>query len=112
MLPKENRLTDDYDFRRVRRLGKSFHTPLFVLTIAPAKDSTTLRFGFITSTKLDKRAVARNRVKRLLREAVHKRLGDFKPGSDIVVVGKKGVVGKKCEDVEREMGKVLEKVSF
>lgn len=111
MLPQENRLTDDYDFRRVRRLGRVFHTPLFIFSLAPAKKKDTLRFGLVVSTKVDKRAVVRNRIKRLLREAIRQRWGDFKPGVDIVMVAKKEIVGKKCKEVEEVLAGVLKKLT-
>lgn len=109
MLPKKHRITDDYDYKRVRRLGETFHTPLFILTIAPAKDPTTLRFGFITSKKLDKRAVVRNRAKRLLREAVRENFDIFKKGVDVVLVAKRDVIGKTSKDVSILLARTLKK---
>jgi len=86
MLPKENRLTDDYDFRRVKRLGKSYHCPFFKLSLAPRKIAGPSRFGFVISTKIDKRATVRNRIKRLLREAMRERLEKIPDGFDLVVM--------------------------
>lgn len=112
MLPKENRLTDDYDFRRVKRLGKIYHSPIFSLTVAPRKISGPSRFGFVISTKIDKRATVRNRIKRLLREAVRKQLEKTPNGFDLVFVVRPRIVGKSYEEVGAEVDKVLSKVSF
>ena len=112
MLPKENRLTDDYDFRRVKRLGKSYHCPLFKFSFAPRKISGASRFGFVISKKIDKRAVVRNRIKRLLRQAVRENLEKIPEGFDIVFVVRPIIVGKSYEEVITEFDKVLSKVSF
>ena len=119
MLPKENRLTDDYDFRRVKRLGKSYHCPLFKFSFAPRKvsgppngETSPSRFGFVISKKIDKRAVARNRIKRLLREVVRENLEKIPDGFDIVFVVRPSIVGKSYEEISIEFDKVLSKVSF
>ena len=112
MLPKENRLTDDYDFRRVKRLGKSYHCPLFKLSVARRKTVGSSRFGFVISKKIDKRAVVRNRIKRLLRQAVRENLEKIPEGFDIVFVVRPNIVGKSYEEINIEFNKVLSKVSF
>jgi len=112
MLPKENRLTDDYDFRRVKRLGKSYHCPLFKLSVARKKVLGPSRFGFVISKKIDKRAVVRNRIKRLLRQVVRERLEKIPNGFDVVFVVRPSIVGKIYEEINTEFNKVLSKVSF
>ncbi len=112
MLPKENRLTDDYDFRRVKRLGKSYHCPLFKLSVALRKTAGQSRFGFVISKKIDKRAVVRNTIKRLLREVVRERLEKIPDGFDFVFVVRPSIVSKNYEDVSFAFDQILSKVSF
>ena len=119
MLPKENRLTDDYDFRRVKRLGKNYHCPLFKLGLArrktfgpPNGEVNPSRFGFVISTKIDKRAVVRNRIKRLLREAVRSNLEKIPDGFDLVFVVRPKIVGKSYEEVCSAVNQVLSEISF
>ncbi|MCG2685953.1 ribonuclease P protein component [Candidatus Parcubacteria bacterium] len=109
MLPKEFRLTDDYDFRRVRRLGRVYQSPFFKLVVAPAKQRETLRFGFVISKRVAKRAVDRNRAVRLLREAVHHRLSDLKKGFDVVLIARIAILGKSEPEVGTEVNRVLSK---
>ncbi|HEB14074.1 MAG TPA: ribonuclease P protein component [candidate division WWE3 bacterium] len=82
MLPKKNRLSSDFDFRRVRRFGKGYPTPFFsVFVLHDDKDpKAPPRFGFVASTKISKRAVKRNRIKRILRNEISKLLPDISPG--------------------------------
>jgi len=111
-LPKEYRLKGKYYFRRVKRLGKSFTTPLFFLNIAPSKDPKELKFGFIVSTKIDKRAVERNRIRRLMSEAIRKRLDNFKCGYHIVIIARPAIVGKDTKTIDTWFEKVLLKTQL
>jgi len=112
MLPKENRLRTKYDFRRVKRIGKSAYSPYFTLLYAPAKNPQNLRFGLVASSKLDKRATQRNRARRLMREAIRKRLTDTKQGYDIILIAKNKIKGAKFEEVSSSFDQVLSKVSL
>lgn len=52
------------------------------------KNTAGRRFAFIVSTKVDKRAVVRNRIKRLIREIVYNELSRLAENMDVVVVVK------------------------
>jgi ribonuclease P protein component len=112
MLPAANRLTDAYDFRRVRRVGRAYHHPFFVLTVAHQKEVGPSRFGFVISKKFDKRATVRNRTKRLLREAVKKHLEEVPEGFDLVFFVRPAIKGKSYAEVSSEVDKSLSEVSF
>jgi ribonuclease P protein component len=92
MLPRSLRLTRPADFARLRKVGRTFHSKLFILSVAP-NDLPNNRYGFITSKALGK-AVVRNRTKRLMREALHQLHPQLIPGFDVVIVGKKAAVGQ------------------
>ncbi|MBU1104857.1 ribonuclease P protein component [Candidatus Parcubacteria bacterium] len=109
MLPAEYRLLDDYDFRRVKRLGRSYNFPFFIIACAHAKNPKGLRFGFIFSTNFNKRATVRNRYKRLLRQGVQKRLNEFKLGFDIVFIPKKSILGRSYEEISHSFDTALPK---
>ncbi len=111
MLPKKHRLTDNYDFRRVRRIGKKYNCPLFFATFAEAKNQThPTRFGLVVSNKIDKRAPARNRIKRLLREAIRLNLNNIKPGYDVTIVAKNQIKNADYEEVSNHINKFLSEI--
>lgn len=112
MLPQENRLQAKYDYRRVKRIGKSAYSPYFTLLYAPAKDPKNLRFGFVASSKFDQRATQRNRARRLLREAVRKELPDMRMGYDIILITKNKMKGARFEEVGSSLNQVLSKISL
>ena len=93
MLPAEQRLRENADFRLVYSRGRSHASPVAVLyvlrrtgereALAPGR-----RVGFVVSKKQGK-AHDRNRIKRRLREAVRLRLLDLADGPfDLVIVGR------------------------
>lgn len=71
MLPKEERLTQSSEFALVYKKKQSVANSLLVLYLGNKKQDPSIptRVGFIVGKKVHKRAVKRNRVKRLLREA-------------------------------------------
>ena len=86
MLPKENRLRNTKDFKRVYSRGRSYVHPLMVLYVYRAQ-GTDLRIGFSVSKKLGG-AVVRNRIKRRLREVSRLLLSGADGGLDLIIVGR------------------------
>lgn len=109
MLPKKNRLTSDYDFRMVRRRGKKVRTSLFDLYYLEIKGGALSRFGFVVSTKLDKRAVRRNRVKRIFREGIKPILPKIKDGFDFVFWARRKSLEAESEQVRMAIRTALKK---
>lgn len=78
------RLRRPEQFQRVRRAGRSWESPLFVLQ-AVANRRRTTRCGFVVSKRIGG-AVERNRAKRRMREAVRLCYPQLVPGWDLVFV--------------------------
>lgn len=66
------------------------------------------RLGITVSTKIDKRAVVRNRIKRLIREVFRKNQRSFQ-GFDIVVIARKNASHLSYKEAEREIIGALRK---
>ncbi len=80
------RLRHNRGFQRVRSTGHTWSHPYLVLGVAP-NGLPHNRYGIITPRRLGT-AVARNRIKRRIREAVrhwHPRLA---PGHDVVLIAR------------------------
>ena len=76
MLPKNYRLKNNSAFNATYRLKNIKSNKYFLLYLgAPITDETqNLKIGFVVSKKFHKRAVKRNRIKRLLREIIRLKL--------------------------------------
>lgn len=71
MLPKQNRLKKRSAFTATYKTGKSFHRDGITVFCGRSKaDNTPIKIGFVVSKKIHKRAVKRNRIKRLMRESI------------------------------------------
>ena len=70
MLPKEFRLKKRTAFSATYRTGKTLHADGITVFIGKSKNTDfPTRVGFVVSKKFHKRAVKRNRIKRLMRES-------------------------------------------
>lgn len=88
MLPKQYRLRKTQDFEKVfAKSGKPFFAPTIFVKIGANKQECS-RFGFVVGTKVSKKAVERNRIKRCLRSFVQENLENIAPGFDIIVVAR------------------------
>lgn len=103
MLSKKYRLTGKLDFHRVRNKGRLFQGEFFGLAVYKRQDQEPSRFGFIVSTKISKKAVERNRAKRLLRESISFLLNDLNLGFDCVILAKSLLIGITFAEVKNEM---------
>jgi len=99
------RLLSSSDFRRVRRTGKSYAHPLFVLIAAPNHLERS-RFG-ISASRAVGIAVARNRAKRRLRAAATTRIQALRPGWDLVLIARPALLQAPWERVEQAIDTLL-----
>ncbi len=126
MLPKQYRLPLRTEFKRIKKEGKLFPGRFFSLLVShqpplgpslgarPATPRTEPRgeasyqpprLAFIISKKIHKKAIKRNRVRRLLVEAVRGILPKIKPGFDFVFLVKKTILEKKLLEIKNEVEK-------
>lgn len=70
MLPKDFRLKKRSAFAATYRTGRTLHKDGITVFIGREKNSDSpSKVGFVVSKKIHKRAVKRNRIKRLMRES-------------------------------------------
>jgi ribonuclease P protein component len=82
MLKRANRLAKSKDIQTAFARGRTFFNPFFGIRFLPKAGEK--KFTVVVSTKVYKRAVARNRLKRLVREYIRKNLEKFRSGSYVI----------------------------
>jgi len=105
-LKRALRLRKSSEFQRVRQQGRSITSRLLTLAWMP-NDVAQLRIGFVVSKRISKRAVDRNKVKRLLAEALRPSLGEFSPGWDIVFSARKDTLTADLRTLEQDIPALL-----
>jgi ribonuclease P protein component len=89
------------EFLDVQRRGRKIVTPHFLVFLLDVTAEGT-RIG-VTASKKVGGAVARNRIKRLVREAFRRNKSLFPSGKDIVLVAKRSANGLDFEGLVKEL---------
>jgi ribonuclease P protein component len=110
VLNKINRISKKKEFQEIKEKGFVYQSPFFGFAVLK-KDDDKKCFGFIISKKISKRAVDRNRIKRLLAEAVRQNLDKFQNGFRGVFLVKKNILGIDFETIKKELINLNEKIS-
>lgn len=84
MLGKTRRITKERDFEHIFKKGWATKTDSLFLKASERKGET--RFAVVVSKKVAQKATERNRLKRLLRQALRQNLPGIQEGQDVVVV--------------------------
>jgi len=88
-LPRGARLRDPRDFQRVNRTGVRRGGPHFVAVVAPSRGDAEPKLGLAVSRRVGN-AVARNRVKRRVREWFRSTRETLPRATDWVVIARAG----------------------
>lgn len=100
MLKKENRIRLDKEFDRVFKAGQSFYGK--DLGFKLVKNILGIsRFGILINTKVSKKAVVRNKIKRRIRAIIEKRLDNIVLGYDLVIIVLPRILDKDFKETEQ-----------
>ncbi len=102
MLAKASRLTKDKDFARVLKRGRQTYGRFYRVK-ALQNQLAHCRFGISVSTKVSKKAVIRNRLKRQTREVVKNLLAKIKENYDVVIIILQPALGKKYQELADDL---------
>lgn len=102
MLKKRYRLNKNKDFDRVFKQGASAYASALGLKAA-ANGLPESRFAILVSKKIDKKAVARNKLKRQIRNILRTDYVQTIKGYDVVIVCLPPIANKKFEEIQAEL---------
>ena len=114
MIKKELSLKTNFEFNVTRKYGQYYIGNYFHLYILkPTNYSGISRVGIVTSVKLDKRAVVRNKVKRMFKQAIKGYLDKVKDDSLWIVIHPKFSSKEKTyEEISADLNKTIQKISL
>jgi ribonuclease P protein component len=104
------RLTRSTEFKRVRRFGKSYAHPLFVLVALPSQ-MNNFRLGIAASRAVGE-AVKRNRAKRLIREALRNLIPEIDAGWNALVICRRPILDSSLPEIVRVLTQLLNKAGM
>ena len=106
------RLRANADFQRIRHEGRIQVHPLLVMATLP-NGLEQSRFGFAVGRRIGK-AVARNRIKRRMRESVRVRMqrDEIVAGWDVLFIARHPVRGASFHQVDEAIGLVLRRAGL
>jgi ribonuclease P protein component len=88
-MKRKFRLRKSIDFKRVRRLGKSYAHPFVVLIKHPNEEGFS-RFGVAAGRSVGN-AVKRNQAKRRMREIIRQRIPVIQDGWDLIFLARQSI---------------------
>jgi ribonuclease P protein component len=106
-MKRKYRLIKTTDFKRVRRLGKSYAHPLVVLIVHP-NTSDRIRVGVAAGRSVGN-AVQRNHAKRRLRETIRTILPAIRPGWDIILLARRPIIASTHQQVKTTIYHLLKR---
>lgn len=111
MLPSSHRLRLDKDIKTLFAKGKGVFDVCAGLKFRQ-NGLDASRFAVVVGTKVSKSSVVRNRLRRQIREAIRLRLGEIRPGFDVMVLVRKEAVGKTFQQLDRRIEDGLKKAKI
>ncbi|MFV9510300.1 ribonuclease P protein component [Tepidibacillus sp. LV47] len=112
-MQKEFRLRKREDFKKVYQYGHSIANRSLVLYELDNNETECHRFGISVSKKLGK-AVVRNRVKRLIKEAIRSIISknEIKKHKDFIIIARKPIIEMEYEQIEKSVEHLFRKMNL
>ena len=114
MLPKIHRLSGPY-IPHVLKTGRRYRGNRALLIVASAGDLSSdqpFKATVIVPVRLNKKAVVRNRTKRLFLEALHRHINSFPPNKLIILMAQTPLVKEKLGDITGEIDQLLRRAGL
>jgi len=103
--PKAKRIRKRGEYLKLQQVGRRRAGMRFVVITAPGRGGVS-RLG-ITASRRVGGAVARNRIKRMVREFFRTHHNRIQPPRDVVVIAKPGAAEADYAEIKRELGAAL-----
>lgn len=111
MLSKDHRLRHEKDIAKVlKSRAGAFDTACGVKMVKNDRDVS--RFAVVVGTKVSKKAVDRNRIRRQYREIIRSMMGAIKPGFDVILLTAKPALTLDYQQKEAKLRSTLHRAKL
>lgn len=110
MLASKYKLKTRIHFARTEIDGYLIQSKSFGLSYYLRSDSLDPKFAVVVSTKISKKAVERNRIRRLFFQIIAKNIDKFKRGCDYIFLVKHYAASQTTDSLENEINNIITKV--
>ncbi|MBN1169094.1 ribonuclease P protein component [Candidatus Woesebacteria bacterium] len=111
MLAAKFRIKDSELIQKVKKQGKLFRSENLAISYLKAQQEES-NFAFIISKSISKNATQRNRIKRVLSEAVRQNQSYIKKGYYMIFLPKASIIRKETRDIMNEVMNALKKADL
>lgn len=114
MLPKQYRLKNRKAFKATYKIKNSYHKAGLTLFVGILKkEDMPTKVGFVVSKKTHKRAVKRNRLKRLMRESYrlllkNNQVGNSQKYMSLIFIGGEKALFKSFEEIDSAVKQLIQ----
>ena len=110
MFNQKNRLRKTKEIENAFKIGRSFYNNILGFRVIK-NDLEESRFCIIISSKISKKAVVRNKIKRRIRYIINNDLTKIKKSFDVVVVVNKNIIDLDFSDLKNSVVDSLKKLN-
>ena len=108
--PRAARLLTPADFARLRGISRRIGSPTFAAEVAPASPASCARPGLAVSRRVSKRAVRRNRIKRIARDSFRRQRASL-PACDILLIARSEANLRSNAELRAELERLWQRVA-
>jgi ribonuclease P protein component len=110
IIKKTNRISKTRELQNVFRFGKAVHAAALVIKFVKKPKEKQSRTAFIISKKISKKAVVRNKIRRVMREELRLKLLPNMPIGDYIIIIKPAAAKMENEDLRQAVTAAARKV--
>ncbi len=111
MLAKKNRFPLTSGYQKLKAEGKWLNSTLFNLLYLNKFPSNAPQVAIVVGNKISSLATKRNRLKRLISEAIRPLLSSLPANLGLAIFAKKEIASKSFGEIKRELEKAIKQIS-
>jgi ribonuclease P protein component len=101
-------LKKESEFKKVAKNGRPFFASEMAIKIL-ANNLEYNRYGIVVNTKVDKRAVVRNKIQRRIRDIIRLNSENFNNGFDVMILTKEEIKKLDYKEIKEKIEKLFKK---